>query len=150
FGEGFSSANPLSTGRAERSYSGFDRPHAFSMNVIYDLPLFRQQSGFLGKALGGFQLNSAYVLASGRRFTPSQFLNQNFGGNFATYQDNTFQGGFVGLDAIRPFRGNPNADPKSVAITDVDASYFGFFGQGPYVKSPTGFYSLNALNAGAS
>ncbi len=145
FGENAIAANPFNIGRAERSFSGFDRRHAFSSNVIWDLPFFKGQHGFTGKAIGGWQINSTWVVASGRRFTPSQVFNV-FGA--PSYQDAAFQAGFIGFDALRPFQGNPNAPATAVGITDVDASYFAGLlpGAGAFVASPTGFYSLNQLN----
>jgi len=151
FGESGFAANPLNIGKPEKGISGFNRPHAISMNFIHDVPLFKEQKGFLGKALGGFQLNGTYIIASGRPFTVSQFSGNGLG--LVSYQDNAFQGSFAGsLDAFRPFLSNPRAPRTAVAITDVDASYYGFFGVDadgnplPFVPSPTGFYSLNTAN----
>jgi hypothetical protein len=47
---------------------------------------------------------------------------------------------------VRPFTGNPKADPRSAAITDIDAALRGL--TNGYIPSPTGFYSLNAFNQG--
>lgn len=142
FGEGAFAANPFDLSRAERGLSAFDRRHAFSMNFLYDIPYFKEQHGVLGKLLGGFQINSTYIIASGRRFTPSQFGNFGFG--LPSYQDNTFQAAFVGLDALRPFNGNPNASPTAVGLTDIDAALLGF--TNGFIPSPTGFYSFNGFN----
>ena len=145
FGEGFSAANPFDVEKNEKSISGFDRRHAGSANVIWDIPFHRDQKGFLGHIAGGWQINSTFVLASGRPFTVSQFWNIL---GAAAYQDAAFQAGFVGLDALRAFWGNPNAPRNTVAITDVDAAYFsGVFGPArAFVASPTGYYSFNTLN----
>jgi hypothetical protein len=145
FGEGFTSANPFDTNKAEKSISGFDRKYAGSANVIWDLPFFKGQHGFLGHVAGGWQINGTFVLASGRPFTVSSFCN--FGCGVASYQDNAFQSGFIGLDAIRAFWGNPKAPRTAVGITDVDATLLGFIGP-TFVASPTGLYSLNAFNQG--
>ncbi|MCV4785310.1 hypothetical protein OFM36_38350, partial [Escherichia coli] len=67
--------NPFDVKDLERGTSGFDRPHAFSLNYIYDVPLFKEQQGYLGKLLGGWQINGQYNLASGRPYTPEQFRN---------------------------------------------------------------------------
>jgi outer membrane receptor protein involved in Fe transport len=153
FGESFTAANPLNTGKGERSYSGFDRPQAFSANAIWDLPFFKGAHGFKGKALDGWQINGTWVLASGRRYTPEQFFQENFG--LRGYQDAGYLGQFAGFDAVRPFAANPGAPVGSVGITAVDASYiFGGTYQGTCTTvpcSPTGpgsgqLYSLNALN----
>ncbi len=54
---------------AERARSSFDRPHRVSGSVVYELPFFREQKGFAGRTLGGFQINSFFTLQSGAPFT---------------------------------------------------------------------------------
>lgn len=144
FGENAAAQNPFDVRDGEYATSGFDRPHAFSMNFIYDFPFFRDQQGFVGKLLGGWQFNGTYNLASGRPYTPAQFFNQLIGGG---YTDAAWAGTFIGLDALRPFRGNVNADGRRVGITNIDARLLGRLAAGAAL-SPTGFYLLNDLNRG--
>jgi hypothetical protein len=141
FGENAIASNPFDLTDNERGLSGNDRRHAFSLNFLEDIPFFKDQRGFVGHLLGGWQINGTYVLASGRPFTPSQFFNSL---GLPTYQDFTFGATFFGFDNVRPFNGNPNAPRDAVGISDVDA--FIFFLEDP-TPSPTGFYSLNALNS---
>ena len=56
--------------RADRSRSSFDRPHRLAGNFVYELPYFRDQKGFTGRVLGGWQINSQFSLQSGSPFTP--------------------------------------------------------------------------------
>lgn len=53
----------------DRGRSSFDRPHRLSGNFVYELPFFREQRGFVGRALGGFQVNSFFTRQSGAPFT---------------------------------------------------------------------------------
>jgi hypothetical protein len=62
------SQNPFDL-EADRARSSFDRPHRLSGNFVYELPFFRAQKGFLGRALGGFQINSFFTIQSGAPFT---------------------------------------------------------------------------------
>ncbi|HKS10230.1 MAG TPA: TonB-dependent receptor, partial [Pyrinomonadaceae bacterium] len=55
--------------RADRARSSFDRPHRLAGNFVFELPYFRDQNGFAGKVLGGWQLNSQFSLQSGSPFT---------------------------------------------------------------------------------
>lgn len=55
--------------RADRGRSTYDRPHRISLNGIWDLPIFRAQKGFLGTALGGWQLGGFLTLQSGAPFS---------------------------------------------------------------------------------
>ena len=145
FGEGFGAADPLNYGKGERSYSGFDRRHAFSANMIWDLPFFKSQHGFTGKVLGGWQANSTWILTSGRRYTPEQIFGFNFLGT-TSYQDQGFAANALGFDPVRPFNSNPFAAPGTVAITDVDAALLSPFLSGlPFTPSPTGYFSMTAL-----
>jgi hypothetical protein len=57
---------------SERARSSFDRPHRFTGNVVYELPFFRDQSGFAGHILGGWQMNSFFTFQSGSPFTVLQ------------------------------------------------------------------------------
>jgi hypothetical protein len=84
--------------------------------------------------LGGWQINSVYLISSGQRFTPAQFFN----GFLPSYVDP------LGGDVLRPFAGNPNANPQSVGISDIDAILSGLAPEG--ALSPTGFFSFNDLN----
>ena len=54
---------------ADRARSTYDRPHRFSGNVVYELPYFQDQRGFLGHVLGGWQINSFFTFQSGAPFT---------------------------------------------------------------------------------
>ena len=124
--------NPFCVNRCERGPSALDRPHAFSANFIYDAPWFREQRGFVGHILGGWQLNSTYILTSGATFTPGQSLNGNIGlGNtYLTAGD-------------RPFLANANADRRQVGISQIDAAIL----YGIPIVNPNGFWSQTAINA---
>jgi outer membrane receptor protein involved in Fe transport len=145
FGESPMAQNPFDIRDGERGFSGFDRPHSFSMNFIYQVPAFRQQKGFLGRLLGGWQINGTYNLASGRPYTPEQFRNSQVFGN--SYLDAGFVNTFIGLDNLRPFLGNPTVDPRRVGITNIDARLMGLL-SATAALSTTGFYLLNDLNRG--
>ena len=53
----------------ERGRSSFDRPHRFTGNFVYELPFMRDQKGFVGHVLGGWQVNSSFTFQSGSPFT---------------------------------------------------------------------------------
>lgn len=131
-----SAQNPFDISDGEYGLSNLDRPHAFSANFIFDVPLYREQRGFLGRALGGWQLNGTYILTSGATYTPNNGIagSLGLGGTYLTAGD-------------RPFYGNANADPRQVAISQVDANLvFGIpCNPAPCSNSTTGFYSMNQL-----
>lgn len=125
--------NPFCNGKCERSLSQIDRPNAFSLNFIYDVPFKKEQHGVVGHLLGGWQVNGVYVLTSGEPFTPGQFFNGSVYGLGNTYL----------TSGDRPFIGNANVDPKLVGISQIDA--FVIF-DAP-LTNPNGFYSFNQINA---
>ena len=57
---------------AERARSTYDRPQHLSANAVYELPSYRNQSGALGRFLGGWQVGGILTLQSG---TPFGVLN---------------------------------------------------------------------------
>jgi Carboxypeptidase regulatory-like domain/TonB dependent receptor/TonB-dependent Receptor Plug Domain len=64
--------NPFNTDRAERGNSGTDFPHVFGLAMVYDLPFYKKQQGWLGHLLGGWQFNSTYRFTSGQPYTVVQ------------------------------------------------------------------------------
>ena len=54
----------------DRARSTYDRPHRLTGNFVYELPFYRDQRGFVGHLLGGWQLNSFFTFQSGAPFTP--------------------------------------------------------------------------------
>jgi outer membrane receptor protein involved in Fe transport len=128
-----SAQNPFCLNTCERSLSQIDRPHALSVNFLYEVPFMKEQRGFLGHVLGGWQVNGVYVLTSGEPYTPGQSFNANFLGVGNAYL----------TSGDRPFIGNAGADPRLVGISQIDALFF----FGADVTDPRGFYSLNALNS---
>ncbi len=75
-------------------------------------------------------------------YTPEQFRNSQVFPN--SYIDGGFANTFIGLDNLRPFAGNPDADIRRVAVTTIDARLM--FPTATIPTSPTGFYLLNDLN----
>jgi outer membrane receptor protein involved in Fe transport len=139
FGVGSPNAqNPFDIDRGEYGLSSLDRPHAFSANFVFDVPLYREQKGFLGRVLGGWQLNGTYIVTSGATYTPASVIGGSFFGLGQSYL----------TAGERPFYGNPNADHRLVGISQLDANrvYGVPCNPAPCSNTTTGFYSVNELN----
>ncbi|MGB6482889.1 MAG: carboxypeptidase regulatory-like domain-containing protein [Candidatus Acidiferrales bacterium] len=54
----------------ERGPSDFDATHQLSAYGLWDLPIFRHRNDFLGKTLGGWQINGIFEFHSGFPWTP--------------------------------------------------------------------------------
>jgi hypothetical protein len=55
--------------RLDRGRATLDRRHVFSANYIYELPFMKEQNGFAGKVLGGWQVTGLVSLQTGLPFT---------------------------------------------------------------------------------
>jgi hypothetical protein len=79
--------------RADRGRSTYDRPQRVSVNLVYELPFFRSQSGFVGHVLGGWQIATFLTFQSGSPWSPLNGVDPT-----------TALGGIDGLvgSAIRP------------------------------------------------
>ncbi len=55
--------------RGDRARSSYDRPHRLTGNFVYEFPFFDRRSGFAGRLLGGWQVNSFFTFQSGAPFT---------------------------------------------------------------------------------
>ncbi|PYX69201.1 MAG: hypothetical protein DMG72_21355 [Acidobacteria bacterium] len=54
----------------DRGNSVFDVRHRLTFNCVWELPLFRNRTGFLKAALSGWQLNGIWSFQSGAHWTP--------------------------------------------------------------------------------
>jgi hypothetical protein len=71
FGRGAQQADP-SQQNLDRGPSDFDVKHQFVLYGLWDLPFFKLSKGYLGKALGGWQINGVLTAHSGFPWTPQQ------------------------------------------------------------------------------
>jgi len=127
--------NPFCINSCERGLSTIDRPHSFSTNFILDVPFFKNQRGFVGHLLGGWQFNGTYIVSSGQVYTP----NNNVAGSLGL--GNTYL-----TAGDRPFFGNPKADGRLVGISQIDANLLFDID----VQDPNGFWSMNSINIDAN
>jgi hypothetical protein len=56
--------------KADRGRSTYDRPQRFTGSLVWEVPFQRSQEGFLGRILGGWQLNTNFNFQDGPPFTP--------------------------------------------------------------------------------
>jgi len=98
--------NPFNPDRGERGISAESYPHVFTTYVLYEVPWKRSQQGFLGHALGGWQLSGTHRYQTGVAVTPVQNTN-----NGDAYCDSLFNNNFIGstLDSCRPILSNADA-----------------------------------------
>lgn len=56
---------------SEKGRANLDRRHVLTINYVYELPFFRDQKGFVGKVLGGWQASGIVTYQTGLGFTPT-------------------------------------------------------------------------------
>jgi hypothetical protein len=103
------SQNPFDISRAERGVGGTSYTHTATIYWIYDLPWYKNQSGILGHALGGWQWNGTWRYDTGQPFNPIQGIS-------SSYCDATFNATFFGADTCRPIATGSNAPIDSVGF----------------------------------
>jgi len=132
------SQDPFDITAGERGLSAFHQKHNFTANFIYSLPWHRDQRGYVGHALGGWEVSSIIRMGSGRPYTPVNFV--------ASYDPTWDVNTFIGSGGLRPFNGNPSAPVGTLAVGNVAAQ--NFIG-GVTTDSPTGFWIYNTLSPGS-
>jgi carboxypeptidase family protein/TonB-dependent receptor-like protein len=81
--------------RTERGPSDYDVRHNFVLSGTWDLPIFRGREDFVGKLLGGWEINGIWTKHSGFPWTPKIFssLRQPSGKFFGPIRPRRFLGG---------------------------------------------------------
>jgi hypothetical protein len=118
--------NPLDTNVGERGVSGQSYPNVTSLGFTYVDPHFQHNHTFVGKAFGGFQLNTIYVFNSGQPYTPYQAAALT--GNETNFCDYLFDATFAGPTTCRPVLSNPSAPLSALAVNTGNGIYKSFQG----------------------
>jgi len=106
------SMNPFNAGQPERGTSGTSYTHVVTLWWVYELPWYKSQAGFLGKVLGGWQVNGVYQYHSGQPWNPQQFTA-------SVYCDQSFAIQFYSTaDTCRPLLGDATAPMGNVGFYD--------------------------------
>lgn len=130
--------NPFDTSAGERALSAFHQKHNFTAGLAYELPFHKDQRGFAGRALGGFQVAGVVRLGSGRPYTPASL--------YASYDPAWDVRTFVGAGGLRHFHGNPRAPEGTLAVGNTAAVHVVGGAPGP---SPTGFWIYDTRRPGS-
>jgi Carboxypeptidase regulatory-like domain/TonB dependent receptor/TonB-dependent Receptor Plug Domain len=112
--------NPFEIGGPERANSGTDFPHVVGVTVLYDVPFRKDQHGFAGHVLGGWQLSNTYRYTSGQPYTTIEnYVNNPLFGTLTGDTSGTSlcdpAGDWGGrYDACRPILSNTSLPLNSV------------------------------------
>jgi hypothetical protein len=100
--------NPFDISSGEKALSGLDFPKTAGLYLIYELPFYKSQHGFLGRLLGGYQANTTWRYSTGQLWTPITFPGAN------SSCQNSFDNTYFGLSTCRPFLGSASAPVDTV------------------------------------
>ncbi len=116
--------------RNDRGVSLFDRTHRAVFTYVYDLPFMREQKGFLGHVIGGWQISGVTTFESGVPFTVGNGLDANgVAGN--NDRPNFNPNGRPGVRAVPvvdntgAITGYTNPDANNAVIDPSTARYIG-------------------------
>jgi hypothetical protein len=108
--------NPFNTDRGERGNAGIDFPHVAGVTFIYAFPFYKNQQGFVGRVLGGWEFNSTYRYTTGQPYTTVESFNSHS----LCDPTSTFNSS---RDACRPILANPSAPINTAGrFTCIDAT----------------------------
>jgi hypothetical protein len=105
--------NPFNISSGEKALSGLDFPKTAALYLIYELPFYKNQKGFVGKLLGGYQANTTWHFASGQLWTPAL---STAAGRANTACQISFDANFYGFSTCRPFLGSASAPVDTAGI----------------------------------
>ncbi len=78
----FADSSSRSPFHPEVDWARDDNAHVFTFRNVWELPIFRNRSGWVGRLLGGWYLNSMWNLQTGGLFSPSSSRRYKQGGDF--------------------------------------------------------------------
>ncbi len=124
--------------RLERSVSLFDRTHRAVFTYVYQLPFYKEQRGFVGHVVGGWEISGVTTIESG---VPLTVINgqdaDSIGGNLDRPDFNASgQPGVRAVPAVATATSNPcsvavgatfytNPDASGACIDPANAQYIG-------------------------
>ena len=126
-------SSPQDTYDLESNYgpTGFDRTHVFTANFIYQLPVFREQKGWVGHVLGGWETSGIISYGSGF-FLTARTINLDPAGLGILATGSGASGG------TPDYLSNPNSNAPHTLLQWFNPNAFG--------QVPTGQYRIG--NAG--
>lgn len=110
--------------------SEFDNRHTVVINYLYELPFFKHQTGFVGKALGGWQISGVTQFQTGTPcgvYASTDFAGSGLDTNLGNAGCSHFSGQYMVLNGdpkvLGQFAANGSSDPRLwFATNNADGS----------------------------
>lgn len=132
-------------GAFERGLSFFDRPHRFTTSYVYQLPFYKDQKGFTGHLLGGWQLSGILLFEAGVPFNITN--GQDADGLGGALDRPIYNPGGIKDSRAVPSTSSPTGyvdpDNGNAPVDPAKAMYVGLRAHSGNVPLPTGTLGRN-------
>jgi Carboxypeptidase regulatory-like domain/TonB dependent receptor len=148
--------SPFNTNQAERAVAGNSYPNVFTLSMVYQVPFYSEQRGFMGRLLGGYSVNTIWTYNSGQVYTPVQsskanpnaavtakIPTANVGQALFSFCDFNYNTNIIGNDSCRPILSNPSAPIGSVGINGGPGVGYLNYGTGAPIARDSVHWLLN-------
>lgn len=134
--------NPYNVSSGERGLSNNNIPHAFSMNMNWDMPWLKTNKSWYGRLIGGWSVGVFEVWQAGLPMGPVQLTT-----NANVLSDTSFNGFAAGYDTARPFLATQSAPLTSVGTYLPNGNLVSFTNNAQAVKFSDVHWIYNTLAA---
>ena len=154
--------SPFNTNTAERAVAGNSYPNVFTLSMVYKVPFYSEQRGFVGRLLGGYSVNTIWTYNSGQVYTAVQSTKANpnaavtakiptadLGQALFSFCDFNYNTNIIGNDSCRPILSNPSAPIGSVGINAGPAGFLDYGTGNPTTPSAEHWILNNEYEAEA-
>ncbi len=100
-----------------------DRTNVIALDGVWELPWFRDQRGFTGHLIGGWELSGIYAINSGLPLTISESSGGLISYGYTSVANNQATGGYANDAAGLGILGNTNAGLRPNQIADPNQGY---------------------------
>jgi hypothetical protein len=112
---------------ADYGRAAVDRTNVIALDGVYELPWYRDQKGFKGRVIGGWEISAIYAINSGLPLTASASggtqINYNLPGGGASVFNGSTNGGIANDNAGLSVLGSTNAGLRPNQVGNPNSGY---------------------------
>jgi hypothetical protein len=133
--------NPFNN-NGDRGLSNNNIPHAFSMNISWEMPWLKNSKSWYGRVAGGWTVGAFDVWQAGRPMGPVQLST-----SANTISDGSFNSFVAGYDTMRPFLATQSAPLNSVGMVQANGTIVNLANTNQVVSFSSVHWIYNTLAA---
>ena len=108
---------------ADYGRAALDRTNVIAIDGVYELPWYRQQNGFTGHLIGGWEVSGIYAINSGLPLTVSESAGGLISYGYNSIFNNQTTGGYANDAAGLGILGNTNAGLRPNMVANPNQGY---------------------------